>query len=155
MLIANCCCSTGIESSLETQTDMESATQQSEDTSLPSTSQEPGNLPGVLWGFKWSPIRKWPSEWKKCQWLLLLLGGRRTKASSDRISQSTWYEPEENDDWLNVECKLCTVWQRAFWAFSLNDLSSMLHKDWYHCFFFNYCVVIFYTVFSAETVQFS
>uniref|UniRef100_A0A8P4FY78 Translocated promoter region a, nuclear basket protein n=1 Tax=Dicentrarchus labrax TaxID=13489 RepID=A0A8P4FY78_DICLA len=34
----------GIESSLESQTDMESTGQQSDDASLPSTSQEPGNL---------------------------------------------------------------------------------------------------------------
>uniref|UniRef100_A0A669D6S7 Nucleoprotein TPR n=1 Tax=Oreochromis niloticus TaxID=8128 RepID=A0A669D6S7_ORENI len=34
----------GIESTLESQTDMESAGQQSDDASLPSTSQDPGNL---------------------------------------------------------------------------------------------------------------
>lgn len=37
-------CSPGIESSLESQTDMEASGQQSDDPSLPSTSQEPGNL---------------------------------------------------------------------------------------------------------------
>lgn len=36
--------SPGIESSLESQTDMESTGQQSDDASLPSTSQDPGNL---------------------------------------------------------------------------------------------------------------
>uniref|UniRef100_A0A3Q3G8Z3 Uncharacterized protein n=1 Tax=Labrus bergylta TaxID=56723 RepID=A0A3Q3G8Z3_9LABR len=36
--------SPGIESSLESQTDMESTGQQSDDASLPSTSQEPGNV---------------------------------------------------------------------------------------------------------------
>ena len=36
--------SAGIELSLESQTDMESAGQQSDDASLPSTSQDPGNI---------------------------------------------------------------------------------------------------------------
>lgn len=36
--------SPGIESSLESQADMESSGQQSDDASLPSTSQDPGNL---------------------------------------------------------------------------------------------------------------
>lgn len=36
--------SPGIESSLESQPDMESTGQQSDDASLPSTSQDPGNI---------------------------------------------------------------------------------------------------------------
>lgn len=45
-VFSDCACvsSPGIESTLESQTDMESAGQQSDDASLPSTSQDPGNV---------------------------------------------------------------------------------------------------------------
>lgn len=43
-LDCGCVSSPGIESTLESQTDMESAGQQSDDASLPSTSQDPGNV---------------------------------------------------------------------------------------------------------------
>uniref|UniRef100_A0A4W6E9Y9 Translocated promoter region, nuclear basket protein n=1 Tax=Lates calcarifer TaxID=8187 RepID=A0A4W6E9Y9_LATCA len=55
----------GIESSLESQTDMESAGQQSDDASLPSTSQDPGNS-------FWRLILQQLSSWTSSPLLLLV-----------------------------------------------------------------------------------